>query len=67
MDISQLIAERRQALGLSRGDVGRACGYHGDAARSVPRRWEQGDALPPLDRVRRLAAALSLPLDLLIP
>lgn len=67
MDIAQLIAERRKALNLSLGDVGRACGYSALCARGMVRRWEQGDALPPLDRVRRLAAVLSLPLDLLIP
>lgn len=67
MDIAQLITERRRALGLTRADVGRACGYVGDGARSVPRRWEQGDALPPLDRLRRLADVLLLPVDLLIP
>lgn len=67
MDIAQLITERRRALGLTRADVGRACGYAGDGARSVPRRWEQGDALPPLDRLRRLADVLRVPVELLIP
>lgn len=67
MDIAQLIVERRRALSLSRADIGRACGYAGDAARSVPRRWESGTAYPPADRVRRLAAVLRVPIDRLIP
>lgn len=67
MTIGQLIAERRQALGLSRGDVGRACGYSGDCARSTPRAWERDEALPPIERVRRLAELLHVPVDALVP
>lgn len=67
MTIPQLISERRKALNLSLGDVGRACGYSGKGARSMVQRWELGKAFPPPDRIRRLAAVLRLPIDALIP
>ena len=67
MTIAQLIYERRTALHLSRADIGRACGYTGAPARSIPARWELGQSLPPVERVRRLAAILCVPIDALVP
>lgn len=67
MTIAQLIYERRTALHLSRADIGRACGYTGAPARSIPARWELGQAFPPVERVRRLAAILRVPIDSLVP
>ena len=67
LSVPRLIYERRTALRLSYGDIGRACGYHGTAQRAVPRRWERGEALPPADRIRRLAAVLRVPPDTLLP
>ena len=67
MTIAQLIYERRTALHLSRTDIGLACGYTGVAARSVVMRWEHGGCLPPVERVRRLAAVLRVQIDSLVP
>ena len=67
MTIAQLIYERRTALRLSRADIGSACGYTGAPARSIPARWELGQAFPPIERVRRLAAILRVPVDALVP
>lgn len=67
MDMSTLIRERRMAVGLTQQELGEKCGYSGQAAKKAVWRWEHAGAPVPLDRVRRLAAALMLPLDAFIP
>lgn len=67
MDMNTRIRERRIAVGLTQKELGEACGYTGAAAKKAVWRWEHGGAPVPLDRVRRLAKALQLPLDAFIP
>ena len=61
------IRERRQALRLTQRQLGELCGYTGRSAETVVQNWEADRQPVPLDRLRRLAAALEIPVDTLIP
>ena len=64
----EVIRTARQAKGLSQAQLGVLCGYEGrKAAENMVQRWEYGTKPVPIDRLRRLCAALDLPLDALIP
>lgn len=61
------IKERRKAAGLTQRQLGELCGYEGKNGERVVQLWEADKQPVPLDRLRRLAAALRVPLDSLIP
>lgn len=61
------IRECRIAAGLTQKQLGEACGYTGESASATIRKWETEKNPVPLDRLRRLAAALNVSLDSLIP
>lgn len=61
------IRECRIAAGLTQKQLGEACGYTGESAEVSVRKWESDKTPVPLDRLRRLAAALNVSLDSLIP
>lgn len=63
----ETIRNARQAKGLTQKQLGMLCGYTGATAESAARRWELNIKPVPIDRLRRLCAALDLPLDALIP
>ena len=61
------IRECRIAAGLTQKQLGEACGYEGRSAATTIQNWEADKQPVPLDRLRRLAAALNVSLDSLIP
>lgn len=61
------IRECRTAAGLTQRQLGEACGYEGRSAETTVQNWEKDKQPVPLDRLRRLAVALGVPLDSLIP
>lgn len=61
------IRECRIAAGLTQRQLGEACGYEGRSAETTVQNWEKDKQPVPLDRLRRLAVALGVPLDSLIP
>lgn len=64
----EIIRTARQAKGLSQGQLGMLCGYETrKAAENAVQRWEYGLKPVPITCLRRLCAALDLPLDALIP
>lgn len=63
----EIIRTARQAKGLTQKQLGTLCGYEGRSAEVSVQRWERNEMPVPIDRLRRLCAALDLPLDALIP
>ena len=64
----EIIRTARQAKGLSQGQLGMLCGYENrKTAENMVQFWEYNKSPVPIDRLRRLCAALDLPLDALIP
>lgn len=61
------IRECRIAAGLTQKQLGEACGYEGRSAMTTIQNWETDKQPVPLDRLRRLAVALNVSLDSLIP
>lgn len=61
------IRECRIAAGLTQQQLGEACGYEGRSAAMTVQKWEHEKNPVPLDRLRRLAVALNVSLDSLIP
>ena len=47
--------------------LGEMCGYTGASAERVVQLWEYGKQSVPLERMRTVAAALGIPVDLLVP
>lgn len=62
-----LIRTRRIVLGYTQRQLGEMCGYQGRIAENTIQLWEYGKRPVPADRLRRLAKALQLPLEALIP
>lgn len=62
-----LIRTRRIILGYTQRQLGEMCGYQGRIAENTIQLWEYGKRPVPVDRLRRLAKALQLPLEALIP
>ncbi len=62
-----MIREARKRVGLTQRQLGEACGYEGKSAERVVQKWEKDEQPVPIVRLRRLAAALNIPLDSLIP
>lgn len=56
-----VIAQRRQALGLTQDDLGYLVGV----SRSQIQRYESGDSIPTLERAHQLAVALHISYELL--
>ena len=64
----ETIRAARQSKGLSQAQLGMLCGYENrKTAENTVQFWEYGTKPVPIDRLRRLCAALDLPLDALIP
>lgn len=64
--IGETIKEARIKKGLTQKQLGELCGYE-KAADCMIRDWERDKRPVPIDKLRRLAAALDLPLESLIP
>ncbi len=62
-----LIRTRRLDMPYTQRQLGELCGYEGRTAERMVQQWEQGSRPVPADRLRRLAKALELPLEELIP
>ena len=62
-----LIRTRRLDMPYTQRQLGELCGYEGRTAERMVQQWEQGRRPVPADRLRRLAKALELPLEALIP
>ena len=62
-----LIRTRRLDMPYTQRQLGELCGYEGRTAERMVQQWEQGSRPVPADRLRRLAKALDLPLEALIP
>lgn len=64
----ETIRNARQAKGLTQKQLGMLCGYEiPKTAETTVQYWERNVNPVPIDRLRRLCAALDLPLDALIP
>lgn len=64
----ETIRNARQAKGLTQKQLGMLCGYEiPKTAERTVQFWEHNQSPVPIDRLRRLCAALDLPLDALIP
>lgn len=66
-EIGDLIHQRRLACGLTLEDVGRAAGYPARTAQAMMTRIEQGRRALTAERIRGVAALLSLPVAMLVP
>ena len=64
--IGETIKAARIKKGLTQKELGIACGLEKNIDDTV-RKWEADKKPVPIDRLRRLASALDLPLDDLIP
>ena len=62
-----LIRTRRLDMPYTQRQLGELCGYEGRTAERMVQQCEQGSRPVPADRLRRLAKALELPLEALIP
>ena len=62
-----LIRTRRIILGYTQRQFGELCGYEGKTAENMIQQMEYNRIPVPVDRLRRLAKALELPLEALIP
>lgn len=58
---------KRKERGLTQRALGEMCGYTGASAERVVQLWEYGKQSVPLERMRTVAAALEIPVDLLVP
>lgn len=65
--IPALIKSKRKERGLTQRALGEMCGYTGTSAERVVQLWEYGKQSVPLERMRTVAAALEIPVDLLVP
>lgn len=66
-EIGDLIHQRRLACGLTLEEVGRAAGYPARTAQVMMTRIEQGRRALTAERIRGVAALLSLPVAMLVP
>lgn len=67
MTIPETIKTARLKARLTQQALGEALGYEGTSADSTVRRWESGSRPVPLEKIRKLAEVLQIPLDTLIP
>lgn len=65
--IPALIKSKRKERGLTQRALGEMCSYTGASAERVVQLWEYGKQSVPLERMRTVAAALGIPVDLLVP
>lgn len=63
----ETIRNARQAKGLTQKQLAELCGYVGSNGEAFVSKWELGKSPVPITCLRRLCAALDLPLDALIP
>ena len=66
-EYGEMIRSFRQAAGLTQKDLGLAMGYNESTADVSIRHIESGRNYPPIDRLRKMSAALGVPLENLIP
>lgn len=67
MTIPETIRAARIKQGYTQQSLGEALGYEGTSADSTVRRWEAGSRPVPLEKIRKLAEVLQIPIDSLIP
>lgn len=63
MEIGMRIRRARKALGMGQAEMSRALGVTAVTAL----RWEKGKTVPPMERLRRIAELLRVPLEELMP
>ncbi len=66
-NVGEVIRQARIKQGITQVDLSVRMGYKPESLGISVRKWETGKALPPLDKIRDLAAILDVPIDALIP
>lgn len=67
MKYHEMLKELRLSAGLTQKQLGMECGLpEGIAGRTV-QRWELGESFPRSTILRRIAAALNVPVDKVVP
>lgn len=67
-EIGELIRTARELKGMSMTELGRRTGYvKQQTASAAVKRWETGELAVPLEKVRDVAEALEIPVNMLIP
>ena len=64
--VGKKIKEYRDRKGFSRSELGAICGFRGDGE-SVIAMLEREEGFPDLDKLKKVAEALSVPLEILCP
>lgn len=64
--IGEAIREYRDRRGFSREELGRLCGFGRDGAEIIAR-FERNEGFPDLEKLKRVAEVLSVPLEVLCP
>lgn len=67
MTLGEIIRKNRKKAGLSQKQLGLLCGYIPTSAERVVQYWEKDAREPSVKVLRKLADALGLTLDQLIP
>jgi len=66
-EVGQIIRKTREERHMSKQALAEACGYEGKMAYRVVYGWECGERDIPCTRLRKLAEALQIPVERLIP
>jgi len=64
--IGESIREYRDRRGFSKEELGRLCGFGRDGAEIIAR-FERNEGFPDLEKLKRVAEVLSVPLEVLWP
>ena len=68
MEIGEIIREKRIIKGYSQEQLGLLCGYKSvGSAKNAVQYWEYGKKYVPVERIRKVAEILEIPLNYLIP
>ena len=65
--LGSIIKTARKKAGLTQKKLGLLCGYGESSAERTVQFWEHDIQNPPLDKLRKLAEALNISLEELIP
>lgn len=66
-EYGEMIRAFRKAAGLTQKQLGLACGFDEKNADRNVRGWEAGKSYPTIYVLRRLSAALGVPIENLVP
>lgn len=64
--IGEAIREYRDRRGFSREELGRLCGF-GKSGAEIIAKFENNEGFPDLEKLKRVAEVLSVPLEVLCP